>query len=124
MAVGVESLSIDTAGTEEEAAEGLEADIEMEIGEEGEGEGEGEEGGGETLRTLEDLQFLNQESEHNGKTLIDARNRFNNLSRLEMLWTVQHCWTAGNTFNFYRHCAQLLLCQTGEPPVTILSREG
>ena len=27
-------------------------------------------------------------------------------------------------FNFYRHWAQLLLHQTGEPPVTILSQEG
>ena len=43
-----------------------------------------------------------------------------------MLWTVRHRWPAGArfTFNFYRHWAQLLLHQTGEPPVTILSREG
>ena len=27
-------------------------------------------------------------------------------------------------FNCYRHWAQLLLLQPGEPPVTILSREG
>ena len=27
-------------------------------------------------------------------------------------------------FNFYRHWAQLLLRQPGEPPVTILSQEG
>ena len=27
-------------------------------------------------------------------------------------------------FNCYKHWAQLLLRQTGEPPVTILSREG
>ena len=27
-------------------------------------------------------------------------------------------------FNFYRHWAQLLIRQLGEPPVTILSREG
>ena len=28
------------------------------------------------------------------------------------------------TFNCYRNWAQLLLCQPGDPPVTILSREG
>ena len=27
-------------------------------------------------------------------------------------------------FNFYKHWAQLLLHQPGEPPVTLLSREG
>ena len=43
-----------------------------------------------------------------------------------MLWTVRHRWPAGArfAFNFYRHWVQLLLRQTGEPPVTILSREG
>ena len=58
--------------------------------------------------------------------LVDARNEFNELSRLAMLWTVRHRWLAGARFalNCYRHWAQLLLCQTGEPPVTILSREG
>ena len=43
-----------------------------------------------------------------------------------MLWTVRHRWPAGErfAFNCYRHWAQLLLCQPGEPPVTILSRVG
>ena len=43
-----------------------------------------------------------------------------------MLWTVRHHWPveAIFAFNCYRHWAQLILRQTGEPPVTILSREG
>ena len=43
-----------------------------------------------------------------------------------MMWNLQHRWPAGArfVFNCYRHWAQLLLCQPGEPPVTILSREG
>ena len=43
-----------------------------------------------------------------------------------MMLTVRYLWPAGArfVFNCYRHWAQLLLCQTGEPPVTILSREG
>ena len=58
--------------------------------------------------------------------LVDARNGFNELSRLAMLWTVQHRWPTGArfAFNYYKHWAQLLLRQSGELPVTILSREG
>ena len=43
-----------------------------------------------------------------------------------MLWTVRHRWPEGArfVFNCYRHWAQLLLCQPGEPPVKILIREG
>ena len=72
------------------------------------------------------LEFLIQNAEPSGITLVDARYGFNKLSRLEMLRTVQHCWPAGSrfTFNCYRHWYQLLLRQPGEPPVTILSIEG
>ena len=43
-----------------------------------------------------------------------------------MLWTVLHRCLDGArfAFNFYKNWAQLLLRQPGEPPVTILSREG
>ena len=43
-----------------------------------------------------------------------------------MLWNVRHRWPAGAkfVFNLYRHWVQLLLRQSGDPPVTILSREG
>ena len=43
-----------------------------------------------------------------------------------MLWTVRHRWPDGArfAFNYYKHWAQLLLCQPGELPVTILIREG
>ena len=43
-----------------------------------------------------------------------------------MLWTVRHRWTAGVRFlfNCYKHYAQLLLFQSGHPPVTLLSQEG
>ena len=43
-----------------------------------------------------------------------------------MLWTVWHHWLAGArfAFNFYRHWAQLILRRPGEPPVTIMIREG
>ena len=124
MAGLMNNLNIDTATTEDEAAEGLAEALRME-GVEAEGS-EGEEGGGGNLRELESLEFLTQEAEPIGTTLVDARNGFNELSRLAMLWTVRHRWPAGArfVFNCYKHWAQLLLRQPGELPVTILSREG
>ena len=87
------NLSIETAVTEEEAAEGLEDSLgisthEMEV--EGDGGSEGEEGGGGTQRALEALEFLTQDVELSGTTLVDACNSSNELSRLAMLWTVRH----------------------------------
>ena len=81
------------------------------------GKDEGEEGGDGTLRKLGVIEFLTQEPNPSGTTLVDARNGFNNLIRLAMLWTVQHCWLEGSRFgfNWYRHWAKLLLRQPGEP---------
>ena len=120
----LDNLTIETAGTEEEAAVGIEAALAMEV--EGDRESEGDEDGGGTQRALGDLEFLTQEADPSGTTIVDSRNGFNELSCLEMLWTVQHRWSAGARFtlNCYRHWAQLLLRQPGDPPVTILGREG
>ena len=86
----------------------------------------GEDEVGETQQALEALEFLTQEEELSGTTLVDARNGFNQLSRLAMLWTVRYHWPVGARFSFncYRHWEQLILRQPREPPVTILSREG
>ena len=107
-----------------EAEEGSESALGMEV-EEVEGR-EGEEEGGDTLRALEALELLTQDAEPSGTTLVDARNGFNKLSRLAMLWTVRHRWPAGARFSFncYKHWAQLLLRQPGELQVTILIIEG
>ena len=67
------NLVIETARTEEEAAEGLADALGMEA--EVERGSEGEEGGGGTQRALEALEFLTQEAEPSGTTLVDARNR-------------------------------------------------
>ena len=116
------NLTIETAGTEEEVAEQLEVALEMDMEE----TGEGGEGGDGTRRALGALEFLTQDSDPSGTTLVDARNGFKSLGRLEMLWTVCHRWPAGTrfAFNCYRHLAQLLPHQLGEPPVPILIREG
>ena len=121
-AEGAERLRVETVGTEEEVAEGLEAALEMEVEE----QGEGEEGGDGTIRALVYLEFLTQEVEPIRTTLVDARNGFNKMILLAMLWTVRHHWPVGArfAFNFYRHWAQLLLLHPGEPLVTILRREG
>ena len=71
-----------------EAEEGLEAALGMKV-EEVEGR-EGKEEGGGTPRALEALEFLTKEAEPSGTTLVDARNGFNKLIRLAMLWTVRH----------------------------------
>ena len=96
----------------------------MEVEEDRGSKGEDEEGGSQWA--LEALEFLTQEAELSGTTLVDARYGFNELSRLAMLWTVQQRWPAGArfAFNCYRHWVQLLLLQPGEPLVKILSREG
>ena len=54
------------------------------------------------------------------------RNGFNELIRLEMMWTVQHIWLVGASFAFncYKHWEQILLCQPGNPTVTLLIWEG
>ena len=80
---GINNLSIDTARTEEEAAEGLASALGMEV--EVDRGSEGEEGGGGTQRTLEALEFLTQVVELRGTTLDDARNGFNKLSRMAIL---------------------------------------
>ena len=81
------NLTIETAGTEEEAAELIEEALGMEVKETG--EGEGKEGGEGASRELGALEFLTQDTEPSGTMQIDARNGFDKLSRLAMLWTVQ-----------------------------------
>ena len=75
---------------------------------------------------LEAIWFLIQYADPVCTTLVDARNGFNEMNCLEMLWTVNHCLLVGLRFvlNCYRHWAQLLLCQSGDAPVILLSLEG
>ena len=93
---GLNNLSIETEDTEEKAAERFKTALEMEVEE----KGKGEEGGEGTQRSLGALQFITQDSEPSGTTLIDSSNGFNELSRLAMLWTMRHHWPAGARFAF------------------------
>ena len=67
---------------------------------EGDRESEGEEEGGRTLRALEALEFLTKEVETSGTMLVDARNGFNKMSQLAMLWTVRYLWQSEARFAF------------------------
>ena len=98
--VEFDNINIETAGTEEEAEEGLKAVLIMEIEEEGEGEREGKEVCDGTLRALGDVEFLTKKAEPSSKTLVDAHNGFNKLSRLVILWNLQHCLPVGGGFEF------------------------
>ena len=75
---------------------------------------------------LEATGILNQEADPGGTALVDARNGFNELGRLEIMWTVRYLWPVGGRFEFncYKHHLQLLLRQTGNLPVTLLRQEG
>ena len=79
-------LTIETGKTEKEAEDGLEEALGMDTQEDV--GSKGEEGGGGTQQALEALEFLTQEAEPSGTTLVDACNGFNELIRLVMLWTV------------------------------------
>ena len=96
MAACLNNLTINTVGTEEEAAEQLEAVLDMEMEE----FGEGEEGGDGIQGALGALDLLTQDADPSGTTLVDARNVFYELSRLAMMWTVRHRWPAGARFVF------------------------
>ena len=112
---GEEQLTVETEGTEEGAAEILELALEMEVKE----EVEGEEGNDETIRALGAIDFLTPEAELIVTTLVDACNGSNELSRLAMLWTVQHRWPEGERFTLscYRHWAQLHSASRGSRPL-------
>ena len=123
MLTRINNITIDTEGMEEEAAEQLTAALEMEVEEDR--DSEGEEGGDGTQRALGAPEFLTQDAELSGTTLVDDRNGFNELRHLAMLWTVRNRWPTGArfAFNCYMHLAQLLLHHPVELPVTILSQE-
>ena len=82
--------------------------------------------GGGGLLELEATGILTKNVEQGGTTLVDSRNGFSNLVRLEMLWIVNNRWPEGArfAFNCYRHLAHLLLLQMGDAPVILLRQEG
>ena len=105
-------------------AEGME---EMEEGEVDEVEAETQAAAAAAVATLGELtDAVNARDDGVGLTLVDARNGFNELSRMAMLWTVRHRWPKGSrfAFNCYRHEAMLFMRSPGKPLTILWSREG
>ena len=73
-----------------EAAENLEVALNMEIAEAGGYVVKGKEGVVGTQRADGYPDFFTHDEEPSGTTIFDARNGFNKLSRLKMMWTVCH----------------------------------
>ena len=71
---GLNNLTIETTRTEE-AEDGLEATLWMEV--EDDNACEGEEGGYGNTRELGSLEFLTQDADPSGTTIVDACNGFN-----------------------------------------------
>ena len=80
-----DGLILNTCVIEEGTAVNLETELEIGVEEEYKKEGEG------NLMALGGTRFLTKEAERSGTTLVNACNGFNDLSRLERLWTVWHC---------------------------------
>jgi hypothetical protein len=62
-----------------------------------------------------------------GFLLVDAKNAFNELNRIVMLWTIRHEWPscAKFAFNCYRHFVVLVIrSQDGKSTAFIFSKEG
>ena len=75
------------------------------------GGGVGEEGGEYILLAAQDTGWITQEELLGNTTLIDPHNGFNKQSRLEVLWSLQHCLSEGAQFSFncYKHWAQMIV---------------
>ena len=79
---------------------------------------------GEVQSSADGGQLAGRQQE--GLLLVDAKNGFNMLSRMGMLWMVRH--RAGKlsrfAFNCYRHEIRLLCRRPGEEALRLLSKEG
>jgi hypothetical protein len=69
---------------------------------------------------------LHKAEEEWGFLLIDAKNAFNELNRIVMLWIIRHEWPAGArfTFNCYKHWGTLVIRTNDGTGTFIFSKEG
>ena len=58
--------------------------------------------------------------------IVDAKNAFNEINQIGMLWTVHHLWlyVACFVFNCYCHWSSLVLCNRNRTASILNSREG
>jgi hypothetical protein len=69
---------------------------------------------------------LEESDSDSGFLLIDANNAFNEINRINMLWTIRHEWPAGArfAFNCYSHHSLLIVRNAGGTALFIFSKEG
>jgi hypothetical protein len=69
---------------------------------------------------------LEDSNSDSGFLLIDANNAFNEINRINMLWTIRHEWPAGArfAFNCYSHHSVLIVRDPGGIAIIIFSKEG
>ena len=78
-----------------------------------------------TVHGVQSLRDKNLSTEEWFLKLVDAKNAFNKINRVRMLWTVRHLWPSGAhfVFNRYRHWSSIVL-RNGNGAASILhSRE-
>ena len=68
----------------------------------------------------------NSTTENWGFLLVDAKNAFNEINRVGMLWKVRHLWPSGARFffNCYRHWSSLVLRNRNGTASFLHSKEG
>lgn len=79
------------------------------------------------IAAAKELWRSQSDDEDWGYLTIDAKNAFNELSRVQMLWSVRHLWPSASRYiyNCYKGWAQLVLRGGREKELTLIpSREG
>ena len=81
---------------------------------------------GGVIHGVQALWDENLSTEEWGFLLADAKNTFNEIHRVGMLWTVRHIWpsVAPFAFNCYRHWSSLVLKNSNGTASILHSREG
>ena len=78
------------------------------------------------IHRVQSLWDENLSTEEWGFSLVDAKNTFNEINRIGMLWSVRYLWPSGAQFFFscYRHWSSLVLRNGNWTESVIHSREG
>ena len=80
----------------------------------------------DTIHRVQALWDENLTTENWGILFVDAKNAFNEINRVGMLWTVRHLCPSGArfVFNWYRNWSSLVLLNRNETVSILHSKEG
>ena len=78
------------------------------------------------IHRFQTLWDKNSSTEEWGVLLVDAKNAFNKINRVGMLWTVRHLWPPGArfVFDFYHHWSSRVLRNGNRTSIILHSIEG